>query len=180
FLQRYNQSKIEVAQQHNNLRVIEGAQVPTGPIGPQRMRTIMVGLFLSMAAGVGLAFFLEYLDNTIKTVEDVNRYAQLPALSVIPAIASNAPRRALKRMKNGKMLGNGKETARNGNTELVALDNRSSAAEAYRVLRTSVFLSAAGSPPKRILVTSGQPGEGKTTTVVNTAISLAQLGASVL
>jgi len=60
------------------------------------------------------------------------------------------------------------------------LDSRSSVAEAYRVLRTSVLLSSADKPPKTILVTSGQPGEGKTTTVINTAISLAQLGASVL
>jgi polysaccharide biosynthesis transport protein len=60
------------------------------------------------------------------------------------------------------------------------IDNRSSAAEAYRVVRTSMLLSTAGNPPKTVLITSSQPGEGKTTTVVNTAISLAQLGASVL
>ena len=182
FSQRYNQSKIEVAQQHNNLRIIEPATVPGGPIGPRRMRTILVGLFLSLAAGVGLAFFLEYLDNTIKTVEDVNRYAQLPALSVIPAISGTGVKRGLGKGKNGrKALGNGANGSPTAaNSQLVALDNRSSAAEAYRVLRTSVLLSAAGNPPKKILVTSGQPGEGKTTTVVNTAISLAQLGASVL
>src|SRR5262249_1330408 len=63
---------------------------------------------------------------------------------------------------------------------LMAVDGRSVAAEAYRTLRTSVLLSAAGSPPKIILVTSGRPGEGKTTTTCNVAISLAQLGASVL
>jgi capsular exopolysaccharide synthesis family protein len=62
----------------------------------------------------------------------------------------------------------------------MALDNHSMAAEAYRALRTSVLLSAAGSPPKTILVTSSQAGEGKTTTCINTALSLAQLGASVL
>src|SRR5437868_3915605 len=62
----------------------------------------------------------------------------------------------------------------------MALEPRSSMAEAYRVLRTSVLLSTAGQPPKSILVTSGKPGEGKTTTVANTAISLSQLGASVL
>jgi capsular exopolysaccharide synthesis family protein len=62
----------------------------------------------------------------------------------------------------------------------MALETRSSAAEAYRALRTSVLLSSAGRPPKTILVTSSQPGEGKTTTCINTAISLAQLGASVL
>ena len=65
-------------------------------------------------------------------------------------------------------------------TQLMTLDNQSTVAEAYRALRTSVLLSSAGHPPKTILVTSGRPGEGKTTTAVNTAISLAQLGASVL
>ncbi|HEX8091511.1 MAG TPA: CpsD/CapB family tyrosine-protein kinase, partial [Blastocatellia bacterium] len=69
---------------------------------------------------------------------------------------------------------------REGKGQLVTLDSRSSVAEAYRVLRTSVLLSSVDNPPKKILITSGQPGEGKTTTVVNTAISLAQLGSSVL
>jgi capsular exopolysaccharide synthesis family protein len=86
--------------------------------------------------------------------------------------------------------GNGKRKAVNGlsldegsklrTEQLVLLDSRSSVAEAYRVLRTSVLLSSVDNPPKKILITSGQPGEGKTTTVVNTAISLAQLGSSVL
>jgi capsular exopolysaccharide synthesis family protein len=134
----------------------------------------MIAFFLSTAAGIGLAFFLSYLDNTIKTVEDVGRYAQLPALSVIPAmIDGSSRRRALNAEPN--------EGARmKTSPTLVAFDANSSAAEAYRVLRTSVLLSAAGEPPKTILITSGQPGEGKTTTVVNTAISLAQLGARVL
>jgi capsular exopolysaccharide synthesis family protein len=63
---------------------------------------------------------------------------------------------------------------------LATLDGLSSVVEAYRMLRTSVLLSTAGNPPRTILITSSQPGEGKTTTAVNTAISLAQLGASVL
>jgi capsular exopolysaccharide synthesis family protein len=65
-------------------------------------------------------------------------------------------------------------------TKLVTLDQLSSVVEAYRMLRTSVLLSAAGNPPKVVLFTSGQPGEGKTTTAINTAISLSQLGSSVL
>jgi capsular exopolysaccharide synthesis family protein len=184
FLQKTSQAKVEVAQQHNNMRLIQPARVPGGPVGPGRFRTIMIGLFLSLIAGIGLAYFLEYLDNTIKTVDDVGRYARLPALGVIPAMAGPSARKL-----HGKRTRNlivGRESQRearefpSSSSSLTVFDNRSSAAEAYRVVRTSMLLSAAGAPPKTILVTSGQAGEGKTTTVVNTAISLAQLGASVL
>jgi len=180
FLNKSNQAQAQVVEQQNNLRVIEPAQVPGFPIGPRRMFTILVAFLLSTAAGVGLAFLLDYLDNTIKTVEDVSRYAQLPALSVVPAV-TGASRRGLG-AKGRKALGNGnsRQAQSEAAYQLATLDNQSSAAEAYRVLRTSVLLSAAGRPPKTILITSGQPGEGKTTTVVNTAISLAQMGASVL
>jgi capsular exopolysaccharide synthesis family protein len=179
FLQKANQANAQRAEQQNNLRVIEPAQVPSLPVGPRRFFTIMLGLLLSTGAGVGLAFFLDYLDNTIKTVADVGRYAQLPALSVIPAAAMSRPRRLSARSKRfiSKGASNGSASAA---TQLASLDNRSSVAEAYRVLRTSVLLSAAGHAPKTILITSGQAGEGKTTTVVNTAISLSQMGASVL
>lgn len=183
FLQKTNQAKIQRAEQHNNLKLIDPAQVPGMPVGPNRLRTILIGFLVSLVAGIALAFFLEYLDNSIKTVEDVSRYAQLPALSVIPAVTGRQAR-----MLGAK--GNGKRkqiTSAHTNGEsrmkrdqLMALDSRSSVAEAYRVLRTSVLLSAAGNPPKTILVTSGQAGEGKTTTAINTGISLAQLGASVL
>lgn len=186
FLQKTNQARIQEHEQHNNMKMIDPPQVPGAPIGPNRFRTIFIGFMMSLVAGVGLAFFLEYLDNTVKTVEDVSRYTQLPALSVIPAISGR--RAKLLAGRNGK--GNGKRNGAtqlalsNGNRlkseQLTMLDSRSSIAEAYRVLRTSVLLSSVDRPPKTILITSGQPGEGKTTTVVNTAISLAQLGSSVL
>ena len=163
--------------------MIDPPQVPVSPIAPNRPRTILIGFAVSLLAGVGLALFLEYLDNTVKTVEDVSRYAQLPALSVIPAIKGRRAR-ALSAGGNGKKKTSSGLTVTKGNglnlEQLPLLDARSSVAEAYRVLRTSVLLSSADKPPKTILVTSGQPGEGKTTTVINTAISLAQLGASVL
>lgn len=184
FLQKTSQAKVEVAQQHNNMRLIQPARVPGAPVGPSRFRMIVLGFFLSLIGGVGVAYFLEYVDNTIKTVEDVNRYVKLPALGVIPAIAAAAQGR-LKGAKTGKRLILDRSSSSDAaevysSNRLAVIDNRSSAAEAYRVVRTSMLLSAAGSPPKTVLVTSGQPGEGKTTTVVNTAISLAQLGASVL
>jgi polysaccharide biosynthesis transport protein len=186
FLEKTNQAKVEVAQQHNNMRLIQPAQLPASLVGPNRFRTIMTGLFLSLIGGIGLAYFLEFLDNTIKTVEDVGRYTQLPALGVIPVMA-DAMAANIKGGRRRRRLTNGNSTVREdrefpvaANNSLTSFDHRSSAVEAYRVVRTSMLLSAAGSPPKTVLVTSGQPGEGKTTTVVNTAISLAQLGLSVL
>ncbi|HYM00623.1 MAG TPA: polysaccharide biosynthesis tyrosine autokinase [Blastocatellia bacterium] len=187
FLQKESQAKVQVAEQHNNMRVIEPANTPTRPVGPDRLKSIMISLFLSLAAGLGLAFFLEHLDNTIKTVEDVNKYAQLPALGVIPSISAGGARKLLYRKRTqGTASAQSLATASTTPSDepkpvqLVALDNRSSAAEAYRGLRTSVLLSSAGGPPKTVMFTSGQPGEGKTTTTINTAISLAQLGSSVI
>jgi succinoglycan biosynthesis transport protein ExoP len=186
FLQKTSQAKLEVAQQQNNLRLVQPARYSGVPVGPNRYRMILMGLMMSLGAGVGLAYFLEYLDNTIKTVEDVGRFVRLPALGVIPAIGSSAPvglkaARRVKRLTSGNGVRNGGHAGgRRADKSLVALDSRSSVAEAYRVVRTSMLLSAAGRPPKTILVTSGKAGEGKTTTVVNSAISLAQLGARVL
>src|SRR5678815_3037832 len=175
--------RLQRTRRRNNTKMIDPPQVPMSPVAPNRPRTILIGFLISLVAGVGLVFFLEYLDNTVKTVEDISRYTQLPALSVIPAIGGRK-RRALKAGANGSNQSAGGlalSTNPGFNTDrLLALDTRSSVAEAYRVLRTSVLLSSTEKPPKTILITSGQPGEGKTTTAVNTAISLAQLGASVL
>jgi polysaccharide biosynthesis transport protein len=181
FLTKTSQMDLQRVEQNNNLKLAEPAEAPTAPIGPDRMKTILTWMLLSFAGGIGLAFFLEYLDNTIKTVEDVANYAQLPALGVIPAMGVRNIRKLAAVKKGGAALA--KSNAKGALTmpgQIAALESRSSVAEAYRVLRTSVMLSSAGGPPKMILVTSGQPGEGKTTTTVNTAVSLAQLGSSVL
>ncbi len=190
FLNKTKQADLQLVEQHNNLRIVETAEIPKTPIGPQRLRTIMIGFLISLIAGMGLAFFLEYLDNTVKSVEDIERVAQLPTLAVIPSIATVSSRALSDKVKSNAMSLAEESSALAPNfaaageqgklTKLVTLDQLSSVVEAYRMLRTSVLLSAAGSPPKIILFTSGQPGEGKTTTAINTAISLSQLGSSVL
>ena len=188
FLQKTNQASIQVANKERNVEVIEPAGIPVVPIGPNRLRTILIGLFLSLAIGVVLAFVIEYLNNTIKTVDDVSHYINLPALAVIPAMNGNASRllSAKKGSTQQALTVNGhdaSQAAHNAHAHLIHLltgDNHSLFAEAYRGLRTSVLLSTAGSPPKTILFTSSQPSEGKTTTTINTAVSLAQLGLSVL
>jgi succinoglycan biosynthesis transport protein ExoP len=154
-----------------NLKVAKSAVKPTEPIGPNRNRNIIVAFLVSLAAGIGLAFLLDYLDDSIRTSDDVGRHLGLPTLALIPHQQANDKRKLLT-SKNG----NGTSSA-----ALIALeDTRSAMAEAYRHLRTSLLFSSAGKPPHTILVTSSQPSEGKTTTAINTAITLAQSGAEVV
>ena len=187
FLQKTKQAELQLAEQYNNLRVVEPATIPESPVGPQRFRTILVGLLVSLIGALGVAFFLEYLDNTIRSVDDVGRVVQLPTLAVIPSINANTPKALPAGRGKGEALSETLPTpqdpadaALDSSTRVVALDQLSTVVEAYRMLRTSVLLSTSGNPTRTILFTSGQPGEGKTTTAINTAISLAQLGSSVL
>jgi len=160
----------------NNISVVDLAIPPDTPVSPRRLLTVMVALFLSTCFGIGLAFFLEHLDDTIKTAEDVENYLGLPVLVVIPSMNAAQKRRLL-------LVGsNDDESASKNRSELLIYDNSksSSLSEAYRQLRTSILLSVAGHAPKSLLITSSLPAEGKTTTAVNTAITLAQTGAKVL
>ena len=179
-LQGAKENDVVLAGKPNNISIVDYALTPDSPVGPNRTRTVIAAFFLSIGLGLGLALFFEYLDDTVHSTEEVERVLHLPALAVIPSVGSAARRRKLPGISGSTALqkqnGNG-----NGNSELLMnVDSRSPLAEAYRHLRTSVLLSTAGRAPKSLLVTSSLPGEGKTTTAVNTAISLAQTGASVV
>ncbi len=160
----------------NNISIAEIAIPPDTPISPRRLTTVLAALFLSTLFGMGLALFLEYLDDTIRTTEEVETLLRLPALAAIPTIDSMPKRRLL--LVGGNASED--EDAKTNSELLINNDPRSSLAEAYRQLRTSILLSTAGHAPKSLLITSSLPSEGKTTTTVNTAISLAQTGAKVL
>jgi succinoglycan biosynthesis transport protein ExoP len=177
-LQGAKENDVVMAGKPNNISIVDYALTPDSPVGPNRARTVIAAFFLSIGLGLGLALFFEYLDDTVHSTEEVERVLHLPALAVIPSVGSAARRRVLSGASTAlqKQNGNG-----SGNSELlINVDGRSPLAEAYRHLRTSVLLSTAGRAPKSLLVTSSLPGEGKTTTAVNTAISLAQTGASVV
>ena len=179
-LQGAKENDVVLAGKPNNISIVDYALTPDSPVGPNRARTVIAAFFLSIGLGLGLALFFEYLDDTVHSTEEVERVLHLPALAVIPSVGSGPRRRKLHAVSGSTALqkqnGNG-----NGNSELLMnVDSRSPLAEAYRHLRTSVLLSTAGRAPKSLLVTSSLPGEGKTTTAVNTAISLAQTGASVV
>ena len=152
-----------------NVSISNNARLPHEPIGPARLRNVVIAFILSLLAGIGVAFLLDFLDDTLKSVDDVDRYLHLPALALIPSVRDD------KRLR-------GEPAPNSGDTTALAMvdDVRSPIAESYRHLRTSLLLSSAGTPPKTILVTSSQPSEGKTTTAINTAFMLAQTGAQVL
>src|SRR6202040_2414745 len=115
-----------------------------------------------------------YLDNTVKTPDDIENLARLPALAVVPAFTNQdgAGRRI-------RFLGGPSSNGHEKRIELVAQHlPKSQMSEAFRALRTSLLLSQPGRPPQVILVTSALPREGKTTAAANLAVTLAQLGDS--
>jgi len=173
YTQRQKEQELAVASSRpENLKVTSSAQKPTLPIGPNRTRNIFIGFLLSLVAGIGLAFLLDYLDDSIKSSDDIGRQLGLPTLALIPYQSATDKRKMSLTAANGNA---------NSSVALTALeDNRSAVAEAYRHLRTSLLFSSAGKPPQTILITSSQPAEGKTTTAINTAITLAQSGADVV
>jgi succinoglycan biosynthesis transport protein ExoP len=175
-MQRSKENDVSMAGTPNNIHVVDYASEPKGPIGPRRLQGVMIALFLALALGVGLALFLEYLDDTVKSASDVERGLRLPALAVIPVAGRTATQRLLpipRLLRRNIGSGSGREL-------LINSDGPSVQAEAYKHLRTSVLLSIAGRAPRTLLVTSSVPAEGKTTTVVNMATVLAQTGARVL
>lgn len=183
-LQSRKELEVTSASLKSNIRVTYYSALPRIPVAPRRVQNIILTFLLSLVTGLGLAVFLDYLNNKIETVEDIDRYLQLPALGVIPAFSGSKGRKLL-----AGAAGSGKELApaekngnlpANGQVILTQVDATSSLAESYRQLRTAVLLSSAEHAPRTMLVTSSQPTEGKTTTSVNLAISLAQTGSSVL
>lgn len=173
-LQKQRELQIAQGDRGNEISIENYSRVPRAPVGPPRIRNVMIAFILSLVAGIGLAFLLDFLDDTVKSLDDVDRYVHLPALALIPSGGHGGARLNLKSLPQGK-------PAPGESTALAMLDDvRSPIAEAYRHLRTSLLLSSAGQPPKTILVTSSQPSEGKTTTAINTAYMLAQTGVEVL
>ena len=187
YTQRQKEQELAIASgRPENIKIAANAVTPGGPIGPARTRNILVAFLVSFALGIGLAFLLDYLDDSVKSSDDIGRHLGLPTLALIPHHFGSEKRRLKLLAANGNGNGNG-IGAVNGvgnsatSTGLITLaEARSPMAEAYRHLRTSLLFSSAGKPPQTILVTSSQPSEGKTTTAINTAVTLAQADADVV
>ncbi|HYE16011.1 MAG TPA: polysaccharide biosynthesis tyrosine autokinase [Pyrinomonadaceae bacterium] len=173
-LQRGKEHEALVAGMRNNVRVNDYAIAPREPVGPRRLLAGAVAFSLSLGFGVGLAVLLGYMDDRLRSADDVRKALPVPAVTAVPAMGARsrgllpAPLRPRSGGRAGPLIG--------GDADAPA-----PLAEAFRQLRTTVMLSGGRRAGlKSLLVTSGMPGEGKTTTAVNTAVSLARTGAFVL
>ena len=178
-LQKLKEAGVSAGLRSSNIRIVDLARVPTSPSAPNIPRNIVLGLALGLFGGVGLAFVLEGLDNTVRTPEEAQIISALPSLGIIPL----STKLMAKNRNNGhrRLTLSSRPSESADSLELVTFARpKSELSESYRALRTSILLSSLGSPPKVILVTSALPQEGKTTTSINCAIVLAQRGGRVL
>ena len=158
-LQRMKEVGVAAGIATNNIAVVDKAQTPRNKFKPKVFLNLAIALVLGLFGGGALAFLFEMLDDTIKSTADLERLVDRPILGVTPMIADNeAAEVAL----------------------MSYLEPTSGIAEAMRSMRTGLALSSAEGAPKVLHFTSTSPGEGKTTTAVNTAINFAQTGSRVL
>jgi capsular exopolysaccharide synthesis family protein len=153
----------------NNVRVLERAVVPTAPVRPKPLQSLMLGLLLGLGTGIGLAFAIEALDNTLKTQSDVEQLLGTPVLGLVPIIGAAAGGDAAEVSDHLRERDLG-----------VFLDPKSVAAECCRSIRTNILFMSPDRPLKTIVVTSPSPQEGKTTTAINLSVTMAEAGGRVL
>jgi exopolysaccharide transport family protein len=164
-IKRFKETTLTEDMKTGNIRVIDSAEVSKHPVKPRRQRNILLAIIVGLLTGTGLAFFFEYLDNTIKIPEDVKRHLRIPYLGPVPVFETAS------KSNPGQAV----------NQDLVTLhDSKSTASESYRGIRTNILFSSAESAPQVILITSAGPREGKTMTALNLGITMAQAGSKVM
>ncbi len=150
-LQRLKEIGVSATMKATNIQILDRAEYPKAPYKPKKGLNIILSILVGLMGGVGLAFFVEYFDNTVKDSQDIERRLNLPSLGVIPLYTQTDP------------------SAR----ELIThSDNVGPVAEAFRSIGTFISLSSASRPPRTILITSPREKEGKTTVSINTAMAL--------
>jgi succinoglycan biosynthesis transport protein ExoP len=158
---RAQQTSLEAQLRFTNLRIVERAEPPRVPVLPRRAFNYQLALLIGLGLGAGLAVLVGRIDDTVKTPDDIAQLLGLPFLGMVPAVDQDPA------------LAPGPRPA-------VAREPQSAVAEAYRVVRTNLIFRAPAKRGRVVVMSSSSPGEGKTTTLANLAVSLAQNGARVL
>lgn len=171
----------------SNISVVDSAVVPKKPVSPNKTKNLMLALLFGIFGGVGMCFILDYLDNTVKGPEEVEKLTGLPSLGVIPLLEQeNSDGKGRNYSEYGfseqkKAYGLNETELKVQDIELINhIDPKLPIADDYRTVRTSILLSTAESPPEVIAFTSSLPVEGKSSTLVNIAVAFAQLDKKVL
>jgi tyrosine-protein kinase Etk/Wzc len=162
--QRNEEARISEAEKIGNLRIIDRSELPKSPIRPKKELNLLIGLLLGLTMGLGLAFFIESLDTTIKTPEQVEKVTGLNLLGAIP------------RIRRADMVEHASHHDKGSNRLITLVQPTSPISEAYRTLRTNLKFAESGEKIKLFMLTSSGPREGKSTTSVNLAVTTAQLG----
>ncbi|CBE67300.1 MAG: polysaccharide biosynthesis tyrosine autokinase [Candidatus Methylomirabilis oxygeniifera] len=171
-LQRMKETAVSAGLDSTNIQIADRAKVPLFPDRPKKLLNLALGIVLGLSLGIGLAFFADYLDNTVNKIEEVESTFALPILGAVPALASAERRKRLKGATNGQGA---------KSFELMMHQDQSSlVSEAIRNIRTSLLFSLPDNPPKLLLVTSAEPGDGKTGVSINLSVALSQLGSDIL
>ncbi len=149
--------RLAEANAQDTITVVEQAEVPQWPVRPRVMMNTLLAAIVGGMIGLGAAFLIEYLDDTIKTPDDIARITSASTLGIIARGKGDSP------------------------DAIIALDEpRSPVAEAYRTIRTSIQFAGVDNPMRTIVITSAGPGEGKSTTAANLAVVMAQTGSKVV
>ncbi len=141
----------------NSISVVEPAGLPLTPVGPQKLATILLAATIGLVLSAGAAYLMEYLDDTLKNPDDLQKVTGLATLGAVPII-------------NG---------AREGELTMLGGGN-SAASEAYRILRTNLHFASVGHPLRTLMISSPSPSEGKSMTSSNLAVAFAQAGKRVI
>lgn len=148
-LQRLKEIGVSVTMTTTNIQILDRAELPKNPFKPRKSVNVLLSIIAGLMGGIGMAFFVEYLDNTVKDVHEIEHRMRLPTLGMIPFQNASKP-----------------------STQWLLTYNNGRLAEAFRSIGTFVQLSSAPKPPKSMLFTSPRAGEGKTTISANTAMAL--------
>ena len=172
---KHQEALIKESEKIEEVTIVRPATEPDSPVGAETLNTVLVGALLGLSLGLVLAFVQETLDTSIGTIEDVEAYLEVPVLGVVPHIDAHATvqrilerRPALAQMDPEALLSHA--------LLITHFDPKSPVAEAYRTLRTNVQFARMERAGKILVVTSPTLQEGKTTTIVNLALTLAQSG----
>ncbi|KPL19313.1 MAG: hypothetical protein AMJ92_04035 [candidate division Zixibacteria bacterium SM23_81] len=175
--EKWEEARITEAGQIGMVQVIDSAKEPKWPIRPRKKLNLLLGMIIGLGLGIGATLLMDYLDDSLKDIEEVERHTGLRVLGSIPQIKVNEKKKTLRKTAGSSEE---QEIITIASRLVTHLEPRSPVSEAYRSFRTNIQFSQFDRPMKTLLVTSAGPGEGKSTTVANLAITMAQMGTKTL